>query len=113
MIQHSIVRLQIEFKNKILSTLLGLRAFPFLETTNPALENNLSEGVDVAGILSHDLASLASRGKRCSLTFHHSSGLVSLGEGFSVMYWRTSCFAISSFDSSTQSSPNKISKALF
>ena len=82
MIQHSIVRLQIEFKNKILSTLLGLRAFPFLETTDPALENNLSEGVDVAGILSHDLASLASRGKRCSLTFHHSSGLVSLGEGF-------------------------------
>ncbi len=49
-----------------------LRAFRFLETTDPALENNLSEGVDVAGILSHDLASLASRGKRCSLTFHHS-----------------------------------------
>ena len=56
------------------STFLGLREFLFFETTEPAFENNLSDGVDVAGIHSHDLATLVNLENQCSLVFHQSNG---------------------------------------
>ena len=56
----------------------GFKLLLSLLTTNPALENSLSEGVDVTGTQRKDLASSTIIGKWDLFSFHHSSCFVDL-----------------------------------
>ena len=58
-----------------MSTLLGLRLALFLFIKKPALLKSLSLGVEVAGILRIDFATLDIIGSWTSFCFHHSSWL--------------------------------------
>jgi len=65
------------FRNKIASTFFGFKVLLCFWVARPALENSLSEGVEVAGTQRICRATLANLGKRCLLTLHHCKGLVS------------------------------------
>ena len=62
---------------------LGLRQFLNFVTVFPAVENTLSEGVDVAGIDRNTLARQAMLGNRSAFTFHHRSVESLRRDGFS------------------------------
>ena len=100
------------FKNSKESTFSGLREFLNLVTVSPTVENNLSLGVEVAGIQSNDLATLDRCGNWDSFCFHHSKGCASHGIGFSAKYSVSWVSHPSSMESSF-SSPSKISIAVF
>ena len=61
-----------------------------LVTVNPAVENTLSAGVDVIGMVRYLLATHKTRGNLCWFSFHHSKGCSSLSIGLSFKYDSTS-----------------------
>ena len=61
----------------------GFRHVLLLFTMYPAAENNLSKGIEVAGIQMTALASLAILGNLASLSFHHSRTFVLRAHTFS------------------------------
>ena len=73
---------------------LSFNLFRFLDISSPALENNLSDGTNVAGTLRYFFA------KCCKLVymvapldFHHSIAFSFLSRFFILMYWFTSTVA--------------------
>ena len=89
----------------------GLRHVLLLLTMFPVAKNNLSEGVDVAGIQITAFASWAMFGNRDSLSFHHSRTFVLRAHTFSFNQAPTSSFIVLPLVSS--SGPNRMSSADF
>ena len=93
------------------STFLGFRQLLNFVTVFPAVENTLSEGVDVAGILRSALATGTRLGNRSALIFHPKSGEWFRGDGVSDKYCVSSSVTEDTED--VCSGPNSTSRALF
>ena len=93
------------------STFLGFRQLLTFVTVFPAVENTLSEGVDVTGILRSILATGARLGNHSAFIFHHKSGEWFPGDGVSDKY----CVSLSVTEDTEDvcSGPNSTSRALF
>ena len=84
------------FKNINESTFFGFKQLLNLVTISPAVENTLSEGVDVAGMQSSRFATYDTTGKRAEFSFHHFSGFSCLGKEGSARYLSNSALRVGS-----------------